>query len=75
MWCHRPEFVSADLEVISETALCQAEGLLETRLLQGLYQRGDSYLDVSAGFGHWLPLRFGVPREIVIVTLRSEPKR
>jgi uncharacterized protein len=43
--------------------------------LQGLYQRRDSYLDVSAGFGHWLPLRFGVPREIVIVTLRSEPKR
>ena len=43
--------------------------------LQGLYRRGDSYLDVSAGFGHWLPLRFAVPREIVIVTLRSEPRR
>jgi uncharacterized protein len=43
--------------------------------LQGLYQRQDAYLDVSAGFGHWLPIRFGVPREIVIVTLRSEPKR
>jgi predicted MPP superfamily phosphohydrolase len=43
--------------------------------LQGLYRRGDSYLDVSAGFGHWLPIRFGVPREIVIVTLRSEPRR
>jgi predicted MPP superfamily phosphohydrolase len=41
--------------------------------LQGLYRRGDSYLDVSAGFGHWLPIRFGVPREIVIVTLRSGP--
>jgi predicted MPP superfamily phosphohydrolase len=40
--------------------------------LQGLYRRGDSYLDVSAGFGHWLPIRFGVPREIVIVTLRGE---
>jgi uncharacterized protein len=39
--------------------------------LQGLYQRGDAYLDVSAGFGHWLPIRFGVPREIVIVTLRN----
>jgi uncharacterized protein len=39
--------------------------------LQGLYRRGDSYLDVSAGFGHWLPIRFGVPREIVIVTLRG----
>jgi predicted MPP superfamily phosphohydrolase len=43
--------------------------------LQGLYRRKDSYLDVSAGFGHWLPIRFGVPREIVIVTLRSESRR
>jgi predicted MPP superfamily phosphohydrolase len=43
--------------------------------LQGLYRRGDSYLDVSAGFGHWLPIRFGVPREIVIVTLRSDANR
>jgi uncharacterized protein len=43
--------------------------------LQGLYRRGDAFLDVSAGFGHWFPIRFGVPREIVIVTLRSEPKR
>jgi uncharacterized protein len=42
--------------------------------LQGLYQRGDAYLDVSAGFGHWLPIRFGVPREIVIVTLRRGAK-
>jgi uncharacterized protein len=41
--------------------------------LQGLYRRGDTYLDVSAGFGHWLPIRFGVPREIVIVTLRGAP--
>jgi predicted MPP superfamily phosphohydrolase len=42
--------------------------------LQGLYRRRDSYLDVSAGFGHWLPLRFGVSREIVIITLRTESK-
>lgn len=41
--------------------------------LQGVYRRGDSYLDVSAGFGHWLPIRFGVPREIVIITLRAVP--
>jgi uncharacterized protein len=40
---------------------------------QGPYRRGDASLDVSAGFGHWLPIRFGVPREIVIVTLRREP--
>jgi uncharacterized protein len=38
--------------------------------LQGPFRYGDSHLDVSAGFGHWLPIRFGVPREIVIVTLR-----
>lgn len=40
--------------------------------LQGLYAAGSSYLDVSAGFGHWLPIRFGVPREIVITTLRRD---
>jgi predicted MPP superfamily phosphohydrolase len=39
--------------------------------LQGIYRQGSAYLDVSAGFGHWLPIRFGVPREIVIVTLRA----
>jgi predicted MPP superfamily phosphohydrolase len=43
--------------------------------LQGLYRHGDSYLDVSAGFGDWLPIRFGVPREIVIVTLRRGIQR
>jgi uncharacterized protein len=43
--------------------------------LQGPYHIGNSYLDVSAGFGHWLPIRFGVPREIVIVTLRNGPER
>jgi predicted MPP superfamily phosphohydrolase len=43
--------------------------------LQGPYQLGNSYLDVCAGFGHWLPIRFGVPREIVIVTLRSRRER
>ena len=42
---------------------------------RGPYRLHDSYLDVSAGFGHWLPIRFGVPREIVIITLRREPKR
>lgn len=42
--------------------------------LQGIYRDGDSYLDVSAGFGHWLPIRFGVPREIVIDTLRRGTK-
>jgi hypothetical protein len=38
--------------------------------MHGPYRRGDAHLDVSAGVGQWLPLRIGVPREIVIVTLR-----
>lgn len=38
--------------------------------MHGPYARGEAHLDVSAGVGHWLPLRIGVPREIVIVTLR-----
>jgi predicted MPP superfamily phosphohydrolase len=42
------------------------------RYLQGVYRQDDTFLDVSAGFGHWLPIRFGVPREIVIDTLRSQ---
>ena len=39
--------------------------------MQGRYRLGKAQLDVSAGFGHWLPLRIGVPRELVIVTLRA----
>ena len=41
------------------------------RYRRGVYRLGNAYLDVSAGFGHWLPIRFGVRREIVIDTLRS----
>lgn len=41
--------------------------------MQGHYQRGVAHLDVSAGVGHWLPLRVFVPREIVVVTLRRAP--
>jgi len=39
--------------------------------LHGPYRLGDAHLDVTAGVGHWLPVRIGVPREIVIVTLRG----
>jgi hypothetical protein len=42
--------------------------------MSGRYEADNKHLDVSAGFGHWLPLRLGVPREVVIVTLRT-PKR
>lgn len=38
--------------------------------MSGRYEANNKHLDVSAGFGHWLPLRVGVPREVVIVTLR-----
>jgi hypothetical protein len=39
------------------------------RYMAGRYRMGEAQLDVSRGFGHWLPLRIGVPREIVILTL------
>jgi|GEM_PF-2534329 len=37
----------------------------------GHYTLGDSHLYVSGGTGHWLPLRYGVPMEVTILTLRS----
>ena len=39
------------------------------RYMAGRYIIGDAHLDVSTGFGQWLPLRIGVPREIVILKL------
>ncbi|HEX8258239.1 MAG TPA: metallophosphoesterase [Allosphingosinicella sp.] len=39
------------------------------RYMAGRYRIGEAHLDVSRGFGHWLPLRIGVPRETVILTL------
>lgn len=38
--------------------------------MSGRYEANNKHLDVSAGFGHWLPLRMGVPREVAIITLR-----
>lgn len=38
--------------------------------ISGRYEAYRRHLDVSAGFGHWLPLRLGVPREVVILTLK-----
>jgi predicted MPP superfamily phosphohydrolase len=37
----------------------------------GHYQRADSHLYVSGGTGHWLPLRYGIPMEVTIITVRS----
>ncbi len=83
---HHPAFFAfaaahgAQLTLASHThggqlRLCGRPLIVAYLYLQGLYRRGDAFLDVSAGFGHWFPIRFGVPREIVIVTLRSEAKR
>lgn len=37
----------------------------------GHYQLADSHLYVSGGTGHWFPVRYGVPTEVTIITLRS----
>jgi len=37
----------------------------------GHYERSESHLYVSGGTGHWLPLRYGVPMEVTVITLRS----
>ena len=37
----------------------------------GHYQLADSHLYVSGGTGHWLPIRYGVPTEVTVLTLRS----
>ena len=36
----------------------------------GLFSEGDRALSVSTGIGGFIPFRFGVPGEIVVVTLR-----
>ena len=46
---------------------------LRYREWDGLYQEGDQYLYVSAGVSGLIPFRFGVPGEIVVITLRAAP--
>lgn len=41
----------------------------------GLYRAGKSALYVSAGTGHWLPFRLGMPAEVTVITLRSAQAR
>ncbi|MDY3851711.1 MAG: hypothetical protein SO013_02320 [Prevotella sp.] len=36
---------------------------------KGLYAENDAQLYVTAGLGGTIPLRFGTPREIVVLTL------
>jgi predicted MPP superfamily phosphohydrolase len=38
----------------------------------GHYEQSGSHLYVSGGTGHWLPLRYGVPMEVTVITLRSQ---
>jgi uncharacterized protein len=37
----------------------------------GRYQRDGCELYVSAGTGHWLPFRVGIPAEVTVLTLRA----
>jgi predicted MPP superfamily phosphohydrolase len=41
------------------------------KYILGTYQLGNSHLYVSGGTGHWIPIRFGVPTEVTVLTLRS----
>jgi predicted MPP superfamily phosphohydrolase len=41
------------------------------KYMLGQYQLGDAKLYVSAGTGHWLPVRIGIPTEVGIITLRA----
>lgn len=38
----------------------------------GMYYEGDRAINVSTGLGGFLPFRFGVPGEVVVVTLRRK---
>ena len=46
------------------------------KYMWGLYEKNDGAerLYTSAGAGHWLPFRLGVPREVPIYTLRRGPR-
>lgn len=78
---HHPEFFpiaaahGAILTLASHThggqiALFGRPLIVAYEYMHGRYARGAAHLDVSAGVGHWLPVRVFVPREIVIVTLQ-----
>jgi predicted MPP superfamily phosphohydrolase len=38
----------------------------------GLYQRDGKYINVSTGLGGFVPFRFGIPGEIVVITLKRK---
>jgi predicted MPP superfamily phosphohydrolase len=41
------------------------------KYMLGQYQLADAHLYVSAGTGHWLPVRIGVPTEVSIISLHA----
>lgn len=43
---------------------------VQYKYMRGMFQQRSSYGYVSAGAGHWLPLRLGCPAEISFFTLR-----
>jgi len=49
------------------------EPLLPDKYMWGAYQRNGSRLYTSSGAGHWLPLRWGCPRELPVIKLAKGP--
>lgn len=43
---------------------------LRTNEDKGLFQEGDRYLYVTSGAGALIPIRLGIPNEIIVITLR-----
>lgn len=41
----------------------------------GMFYEGSSAINVSTGLGGFMPFRFGVPGEIVVITLRTKKKK
>ncbi len=85
LMCHRPEgfnysaLKGIDLVLSGHTHGGQigfgGRSLLESvfpeKYLWGTYRRGKTTLYTSAGMGHWLPFRLGVPAEAPILVLEK----
>lgn len=41
------------------------------KYILGRYRDGDNHLYVSAGTGHWMPFRIGIPAEVTVLTLKA----
>ena len=40
----------------------------------GMYYDNERAINVSTGLGAFLPFRFGVPGEVVVITLKTSPQ-